>query len=209
MSFTLIIVVITVIVSYAAFNNDALMNKLILWPRQMNSPEEYYRFLTSGFIHADWNHLIFNMLTLYFFGQNIEDGLGVGAFIIVLYLTGIVVAGLPSYLKNRNNSYYRSLGASGGVSSIVFFTIYFFPWNRIQFFFIPIGIPSIVFAIGYLAYSAYMSKSSGGNNRDVSRWGGNINHDAHIWGSVYGFVFAIIYDPSHGLSFIEAIMHPY
>src|ERR1035437_2102232 len=159
MSFTIIIIAITVLISIAAFNNVALMNKLILWPKQMSSPEEYYRLITSGFIHNDWNHLIFNMLTLYFFGTNAEmifGQLSYGILFIILYLTGIIIASLPSFLKNRNNSYYRSLGASGGVSAIIFFSIYYFPWSRIYFFFIPIGIPSIIFAILYLIYSAFM-----------------------------------------------------
>jgi membrane associated rhomboid family serine protease len=198
MSFTLILLAITGLVSYMAFNDKNLESKLILWPRKMDNPAEYYRFLTSGFIHSDWNHLIFNMLTLYFFGKAAEENLGIGIMVVVLYLSGIVIAGIPSFIKNRNNSYYRSLGASGGVSSVVFFFIYFFPWNKIYFFFI-IGMPSIIFAIAYLVYSAFMSK----------RGGDNINHDAHIWGSVYGFLFAIIYDPTHGVSFLDNIMHPY
>jgi membrane associated rhomboid family serine protease len=209
MSFTFIIIIITIFISIAAFNNDALMNMLILWPKQMHSPAEYYRLVTSGFIHNDWNHLIFNMLALYFFGANAEmifGEFGLGFLFVVLYLTGIIVASMPSFLKNRNNSYYRSLGASGGVSAIVFFTIYYFPWSRVGIIFIPfIQIPAIIFAVLYLVYSAFMSKGGTG-----SMWGGgNINHDAHIWGSVYGFVFALIIDPTHGSSFLEQITHPH
>ena len=200
MSFTLIIVAITVIVSIAAFSNVDLLNKLILWPRQMNSPAEYYRFITSGFIHADWNHLFFNMFALYFFGENIENGLGIsGALFLAIYISGIVLSSIPSFVKNRNNSYYRSLGASGGVSTIVFMTIYFFPWSKISLMFIPIGIPAILFAVLYLIYSVVMSK----------RGVGNVNHDVHIWGSIYGLIIAAIVDPSHGISFIDQLMHPY
>jgi membrane associated rhomboid family serine protease len=203
MNFTIIIIIVTVLITIAAFNNDSLMNKLILWPRQMASPREYYRLITSGFIHADWNHLIFNMLTLFFFGPTVEmifGQLGNSFLYVVLYLTAIVVSSLPSFLKNRNNSYYRSLGASGGISAVVFFTIYYFPWTRMGLIFIPfVTIPAIIFAIAYLVYSAVMSK----------RGTGVMNHDAHIWGSVYGFVFAVIIDPSHGLSFINEIMHPH
>lgn len=200
MSYTLIIIAITALVSYLAFQDQNLENWLILWPRKMDNPAEYYRLLTSGFIHADWNHLIFNMLTLYFFGGAVENIIGAGLFMVLLYLTGIVVASLPSFIKNRNNSYYRSLGASGGVSAIVFFNIYFFPWNKLYMFFIPIGIPNIIFAVLYLLYSAYMSKNANGSD--------NVNHDAHIWGSVYGFLFAIIYDPTHGMYFINTLLHP-
>jgi membrane associated rhomboid family serine protease len=198
MIFTFAILIITVLVSIAAFNNNDIYNKLVLWPRAMaNNPTEYHRLLSSGFIHADWNHLIFNMFTFYFFGQAIEY-MGIGILFPVLYLTGIIVASIPSFVKHRNNSSYRSLGASGGVSSIVFFAIYFSPWSRISLFFIPIGIPSIVFAALYLVYSAYMAR----------RGSDAINHDAHFWGAVYGILFAVVIDPTHGISFVNELMHP-
>jgi len=197
MSYTIILILITVAISIGGFNNETIINKLILWPRYMDSPKEYYRLLTSGFIHADWNHLIFNMFTLYFCGRSIEDFISIGLQLPVLYLTGIIIASLPSFLKNRNNSYYRSLGASGGVASILFFIIYFSPWSRIEIMFIPIGIPSILFGVLYLVYEAYMAK----------RGAGNVNHDAHFWGSVYGLFFAFMIDPTH-MSFINALSHP-
>jgi membrane associated rhomboid family serine protease len=193
---TIIVVAITALISYAAFNNNELYNKLLLWPRKMDNPVEYYRLLTSGFIHADWNHLIFNMLTLYLVGQGVEQM--IGPLYMLLYITGIIVSSLPSFIKNRHNSYYRSLGASGGVASILFFSIYFFPWSRIYLFFIPIGIPSILFAVAYLIYSAVMSR----------RGDGKINHDAHFFGSIYGLIFALIIDPSHGGTFLFELMHP-
>jgi len=118
---------------------------------------------------------------------------------LMLYLSAIVLASLPSFLKNRNNSYYRSLGASGGVAAILFFTIYYSPWSKIQILFIPIGIPSILFGVLYLAYEAYMAK----------RGAGNVNHNAHFVGSVYGLLFALVVDPTHGMSFINAIMNPH
>ena len=196
MTFTIIIVAITVLLSIAAFNNETIINKLILWPRQMNNPQEYYRLLTSGFIHADWNHLLFNMITLFYMGRWAEYILGAG--FLTLYLTGIIIASLPSFLKNRNNSYYRSLGASGGVAAVLFFFIYSTPWSRISMMFIPIGIPSIIFGVLYLVFEAYMAKKGAGN----------VNHDAHIWGSVYGLFFALLTDPTHGLSFINALLSP-
>lgn len=196
MTFTIIIVAITVILSIAAFNNETIINKLILWPRQMDNPQEYYRLLTSGFIHADWNHLLFNMITLFYMGRWAEYILGAG--FLTLYLTGIIIASLPSFLKNRNNSYYRSLGASGGVAAVLFFFIYSSPWSRISLMFIPIGIPSIIFGVLYLVFEAYMAKKGAGN----------VNHDAHIWGSVYGLFFALLTDPTHGMSFINALLSP-
>lgn len=198
MVYTLLFVIVTVLTSIAAFNNDALNDKLILWPRRMDNPAEYHRLLSSGFIHADWNHLIFNMLTLYFAGQVVEGAMGLGIEFVIMYLTGIVISSLPSFLKNRHNQYYRSLGASGGVSTVLFFSIYFMPWGRISLMFLPIGIPSILFAVLYLAYTAYMSK----------RGGDNVNHDAHLWGSLYGLFYAVLIDPSHGRFFINELMHP-
>jgi membrane associated rhomboid family serine protease len=192
----IITVVITVLISMAAFNNEALANKLILWPRYMDSPQEYYRLLTSGFIHADWNHLIFNMISLYFIGSSAESILGMG--FLTLYLTGIIISSLPSFLKHRNNSYYRSLGASGGVASVMFFFIYFAPWSKLYIIFLPIGIPAIIFGVLYLIYEAYMAKKGGGY----------MNHDAHFWGAVYGLAYALVIDPTHGKLFINSIMNP-
>jgi membrane associated rhomboid family serine protease len=197
MSYTIIIVVITVVISIAGFSNAAIIEKLILWPGKMDNPIEYYRLLSSGFIHSDWNHLFFNMFALYCFGANVE-ATGIGEKFVVLYLTGIIIASLPTFLKNRHNSYYRSLGASGGVAALIFFVIYYYPWSRIFIFFIPIGIPSIIFGGLYLAYEAYMSQ----------RGAGNVNHNAHFWGSVYGLFFAFILDPTHGRLFIDAILNP-
>jgi membrane associated rhomboid family serine protease len=196
MSFTLITVIITVAISIAAFNNENLVNKLILWPRYMNDPQEYYRLLTAGFIHADWNHLIFNMVSLYFIGSSAESILGMG--FLTLYLTGIIISSLPSFLKHRNNSYYRSLGASGGVAAIMFFFIYFAPWSKLYIIFLPIGIPAILFGVLYLVYEAYMAKKGGGT----------MNHDAHFWGAVYGLIYALVIDPTHGKLFLNAVLNP-
>ena len=199
MSYTIIFIAITVLISFAAFNNDTIYNKLILYPRAMHdNPAEYYRLLSSGFIHADWNHLIFNMFTLWFCGIAAEGRLSPISY-STLYLTGIVIASLPSFLKNRNNNYYRSLGASGGVSAMLFFFIYCEPWSGLQIMFIPINIPAIVFGGLYLAYEAYMAK----------RGAGNVNHDAHFWGATYGLFFGLLQDPSHGVDFIYTLMHPY
>lgn len=199
MSFTLVIIIATALVSFAAFNNDDLRNKLILWPRRMDNPAEYYRFITSGFIHSDMTHLFFNMFTLYFFGRNAEywfNVIGRPALYPLLYLVAIVAASIPSFLKHRNNPYYSALGASGGVSAILFCTVYIAPWTTIYVWFIPI--PAIIAGVLYLVYSAYMAKQE----RD------NIGHDAHFWGAVFGFVFTFIFDPTHGRFFLEQLMQP-
>ncbi len=175
------------------------MNKLILWPAGMDKPNEYYRVLTCGFIHADYMHLAFNMLALYMFGQQVEGYYGlIGHPMLfpVMYLTGIVASSLPSYAKHKNNSYYRSLGASGGVSAVLFAFVYFAPWQIIYVWFIPI--PGIIAGVAYLVYSAYMSKKGADN----------IGHDAHFWGAVYGFLFTLLFDPTHGRIFFQQLINP-
>lgn len=200
MSYTLIIILMTAGISAIAFQNEALLNKLILYPRLMDNPSEYYRLLSSGFIHADWPHLIFNMLALYFFGQYVEvfylDAGLPDSMYLFLYLSAIVAASLPSFMKNRDNNFYRSLGASGGVAAVIFAAIYYQPWAIISVWFVPM--PAILFGVLYLAYSVYMTK----------RGGDYVNHDAHFWGSVYGFLFTSIFDPEHGLSFLSQLSRP-
>ncbi len=197
--FTLVFVGLTVLTSVAGFNDSRLIDRLILWPRRMNAPGEYYRLLTSGFIHKDGAHLFFNLFTLFFIGSSVEQQFlyrGYWLLYPVLYCAGIVAASLPSFLKNRNNPYYRSLGASGGVAAVLFSLVYFDPWARLYIYFI--AVPNIVFAVLYLAYSVYMSRKGGDN----------VNHDAHFWGAVFGFLFTLTVDPTHGRFFIEQIGQP-
>lgn len=198
--YTIIIIIVTAIVSLAAFSNNNLIDNLILWPKRMDNPGQYYRLISSGFIHANFPHLIFNMLTLYFFGTMFEQVFelqGMGILYLVFYLTALIVASLPSFIKNRNNYYYRSLGASGAVAAALFGTVYFSPFASIYLMFIPIGIPSILFAVLYLIYSAYMSR----------RGGSYINHGAHFWGSVYGFLIAWLVDPTHTIFWRQIMEH--
>jgi membrane associated rhomboid family serine protease len=196
-AFTVTLVIVTALLSIPAFNDARLKDRLILWPAKMHKPEEYYRLLSSGFIHADWMHLIFNMFTLFFIGRFVESQFmahGITPWLYVLmYLAGIVVAALPSFIKHRNNPYYRSLGASGGVAAVLFSSVYFSPWSELYIYFI--RMPNILFAVLYLAYSVYMSK----------RGNSTINHDAHFWGAVFGFMFTLAIEPSHGALFLEQI----
>lgn len=201
MSITLIIIIITAVISISAFNNEQILTKMMLWPKRMDSPNEYYRLLSSGFVHSDWMHLIFNMLTLYFFGPTVEElfaAYGMNpSFFGILYVTAIIASSLPSFIKHKNNAYYRSLGASGGVSAVLFAFVYFAPWHKIYIFGI-IPIWSILAAVAYVGYSYYMSKQDRGN----------VNHDAHLWGAIYGFVFTILFAPDHGQLFLYQITHP-
>jgi membrane associated rhomboid family serine protease len=196
-SITLIIVIVTVLVSLGAFNNQKMMDDLIFYPPAITQRNQWYRFVTSGFLHADYMHLFFNMLTLYTFGEAMEGlyqaYLGKFGFLI-FYLGGIIVSEIPSYIKHRNSYHYRSLGASGGVSAVVFAFILFAPWE--WFTFPPV--PAIIYGVLYMAYSAYMSK----------RGGDNINHDAHLWGAIYGIAFTIIMEPRVIQMFLDLIAHP-
>jgi membrane associated rhomboid family serine protease len=181
---TYTLMAINLIVSFIGFSNIDLINKTILWPYQMQKEKQWYRFITSGFIHADWMHLAFNMFTLYFFGRAVEAyfnafDLGGNLSYLLLYFLGMVVASLPSFIKNKENYDYRSLGASGAVSAVVFACILFNPWGTIIIYVIPM--PFIVYAVLYLVYCVYMSK----------RGGDYINHDAHLWGSLFGLLFTL------------------
>lgn len=199
---TLVIILITCITTFIAFSNENLMDELIFYPPAITRDSQWYRFITSGFIHNDIQHLAFNMFTLYFFGNNWEaaynDYLGLGKiWYLVLYLGALIVSQIPSYLKNRNNYHYRSLGASGAVSAIVFSMILLMPWSTLYVFVLPV--PAIIYAVLYLSYTIYMSRKGGDS----------INHDAHLWGAIFGIIFSIILKPEVGSMFLNAITHPH
>ena len=181
---TWLLIGLTAIVSIQAFQNSAMQSKLIFHPYSIRQRGEYYRFLTHGFIHASWEHLLVNMYVLLIFGEYLENTFQaifpnfLGPFIFVLlYLTGIVLSSIPSYIKHADNPQYAALGASGATSALVFAIILFNPWE--WFIFPPL--PALIFGIAYLWYSNYMS------NRNLD----NIGHDAHFWGAVYGLVFTL------------------
>jgi membrane associated rhomboid family serine protease len=201
MSITVLIIVVTAGLSVWAWNNASIMYGWVLNPYDVVSKNQYYRMLTSGFLHADWGHLIFNMITLYAFGGVIEYLFGQffgplgGIYLLCFYLAGIIVSDIPTLLKHRRDPGYNSLGASGGVSSIVFASILFSPLQKIYIFFIPVGIPGFIFGGLYLAYSYYESRQ----NR------GTVNHDAHFYGALFGIVCMILVYPPVLPNFIEQI----
>ncbi len=184
---TLAIVVITCLVSVPAFRNQKMINDLIFYPPAIAEQNQWYRFFTCGFIHADIMHLAFNMYAFYGFGRIIELTLvevfeGTGKLLyIVLYLTALFVCLLPTYIKHKEDAYYRSLGASGAVSAIVFAYMLLNPVDKIGLIFIPIGIPAFILGPIYLIVTSYLSR----------RGGSHINHSAHFWGAVYGIAFII------------------
>ncbi len=195
---TFSLIAITVLISLIAFNNEATKDKLLFYPYGMNTPKEYYRFISYGFIHADYIHLFFNMFTLYSFGKAVENQLFNQSQYIIFYLTALVASTVFDFIKNRGNARYGALGASGAVSAVVFSTIILSPWFSGVAIFGAIPLPNIVFAVLYLVYCAYMGK----------RGGDNIGHNAHMWGSLYGFVFTGIIHPDLLMSFFQQLMHP-
>ncbi|MBA4198785.1 MAG: rhomboid family intramembrane serine protease [Chitinophaga sp.] len=188
MTITLIIIIATCIVSFTAFSNDRIINDLIFEPPAITYRNQWYRFFTCGFIHADYLHLGFNMYSFYMFGDAIEDafvqifGHNGKAFFLILYITALFFCLVPTYLANKDNYHYRSLGASGAVSAIVFAFIILAPTTKLSLIILPIPFPAFIFGIIYLIVSAYLSKKGGSN----------INHSAHFWGAVYGIVFLIV-----------------
>ncbi|MBN9297191.1 MAG: rhomboid family intramembrane serine protease [Filimonas sp.] len=185
---TITIIVITCLVSFLAFSNEKLKEDLIFYPPAISKHKQWYRFVTCGFIHADIGHLVFNMFSLYVIGRHVEerfieifDTQGKILY-IALYLTALVACLIPTYNKNKDNYYYRSLGASGAVSAVVFAFMFFYPTMGIGMMFIPVYIPGFIFGPIYLIISSILDK----------RGGGNINHSAHIWGAIYGVIFVII-----------------
>lgn len=195
---TLILIAVTCGVSITCFENRALLEKLLFTTTGVGKGQ-VYRFVTHGFVHADGQHLFFNMLTFFFFGRAIEplfvSRIGYIGF-AVFYLLGIVLAILPSYIRNHDNPRYASLGASGAVSAVVFVFILLAPWSTIYVFIVPV--PAILFAAGYVFYSVYSARLAGGS----------INHSAHLWGAVYGIVFAMVMVPAIGPHFLQQLANP-
>lgn len=203
---TFSLIAINVIISLIGFSNADFLDKTIMWPYQIKRGKQYFRFITSGFIHADFVHLLFNMFSFYFFGRAIEYyfaeyGLGGNISYLLLYFLGLIIADIPSYIKNQDNYNYKALGASGAVSAVIFACILFNPWGTILIYFIPM--PFIVFAFVYLGYCIYMSKKNIGH----------VNHDAHLWGSLFGLVFTAILiaalAPQMFPAIIEELSHPH
>ena len=202
MSVTLILIILTAGISIYAWSNLDLMQKWIFHPYSVRKRHEYYRFVTSGFLHADWTHLLFNMFSFYMFAQVVEQvfigihgpEVGIVLFLLV-YIGGIVVSDIYTFLKEHKNFNYHSLGASGGVSAIIFSSILLNPLTKIIIFPIPVGIPGFIFGGLYLLYSYYQAK----------RMGDNVNHDAHFYGAIFGFLVTFLLVPGALGNFIQQI----
>jgi membrane associated rhomboid family serine protease len=196
---TILLVVLTCVVSWAGFHNPRVIQALLLWPPAIERKSEFYRLATYGVVHADLPHLAFNMITLFFFGRVMEDfyrhEFGQLGFVL-FYVLALVVSILPTYLQHRRDPHYRSLGASGAVSAVLFAYVLFAPWQIMYVMFIPV--PSIVYAVFYVGYSIW----SQGKGED------NVNHSAHLWGAAFGVVFTLVVEPKVGLLFLSRLMSP-
>lgn len=191
LSLTIILVIITVLVSIGGFSNQRMIDDLIFYPPAVKNRNQWYRFFSHGFIHADVAHLAFNMLALWSFGEGLErvfsfdcvfDKWGKLLYLL-LYVSALFMASFPDYVKYKVSYHFRSLGASGAVSAVIFSMILFFPQTPVGIMFLPVRVPGWLFALAYLGISAYLDK----------RGGGNINHGAHFWGAAYGILITVLY----------------
>lgn len=199
---SLVIVIITSIISISAFNNRRIEDDLIFYPPQV-SRGQWYRFFSCGLIHADYFHLIFNMYALYSFGESVELGhlykstAGVvqhngfqqifgetkgKTLYLLMYILALAFCMMPTYIRQKDNYHYRSLGASGAVSAVIFAGMILEPRSGVGLIFLPsVNIPGYIFAPLYLIISHYLAR----------RGTDNINHSAHIWGAIFGIVYII------------------
>ena len=190
-SITLIIVALTALVSVVAFGNRQLFMALLFEPFVVHARSQHYRFLTHAFVHANWPHLLVNMLVLYSFGINVETllphliGRPATLHYVVLYIGAVVISSLPGYYRHMHDPMYRAVGASGAVSAVLFAQVLMLPTTGVSFLFFPYPIPAWIFGLLYLGYSWYMDK----------RGGDNVAHDAHFYGAVFGLLYMVVLAP--------------
>jgi len=195
-----LIIGVTSLVSYLAFQNSELFSKLQFNAAKVIQGKEYYRLVSHAFVHANWAHLLVNMFVLFFFGKSIMVYFGYFfgnkaiAYFLLLYFGGMIVSNLWSLIKHQNNYYYNAVGASGAVSAVLFASVFFNPWEKLYLFAV-IPIPGILFAIAYLFYS-YQKGKKGDDN---------IAHDAHFLGAIFGFIFPVLLKPSLFEQFIDKL----
>ncbi len=199
-SLVIILVAVNVLISWQAFNNASLKEKLIFHPYLIKRDKEWYRLFSHSWIHADWQHLLFNMLSLYFLGDLLlnqwvlDYGLleGNGLFISLYILGGVAATAIP-YSKNQDNYAYRALGASGAVSAVIFAAILWNPTMKLGLLFIPFPIPAYIFGPVYLLIEYYAM-------RNIKS---GIAHDAHFGGALFGIVFVLLINLEKGKAFLN------
>ncbi len=200
MSVTLLIILFTVLFSMAAWREPSMFDKYSFKPYRVERNREYIRFFSSSFLHANWSHLFFNLFTLFFFGPTVENwfafvkGAEGWPYFLALYFSAMLISEAGTFFKYRSESRYSSIGASGAVSAVLFSAIWFAPTERILVMFIPM--PGFAFGAIYLIYTAWAAKND---------YSGQINHDAHFYGSIWGVLFTIIACPESTGHFFKAL----
>lgn len=200
-SITAWLIAITVGISWYAFSKPTITRKLIMNPYRVAREHEYYRFVTSGLLHADFSHLLWNMLSFYFFGGVVEQYFNIifgtaGTFYFVgFYILAVIVSDIPSYFKHRDHPGYNSLGASGGVAAMIFASIIFQPVQHICIYFV-LCLPGFILGTAYVIWSYFKGKQANDN----------INHEAHLYGALFGVLFCLVLIPASLPNFIEQLM---
>jgi membrane associated rhomboid family serine protease len=199
----LAVIIITSLISIYAFYNREVFDRLKFNAFSIRHSGQGWRFLSYGLVHADWVHLFINMFVLYSFGKAVIEayyfyfGIKSYLFYLLLYIGGLGFSVLVDYGKYKNEPLYSAVGASGAVSAVLFASILVYPTGSIYIFPIPFPLPSVVFGFIYLIYSAVMAR----------RGTGNIGHNAHFWGAIFGLVFTIALKPLLAASFLKQIMN--
>jgi|SRR5690606_5518175 len=181
---TIIIIAANVIISMKGFNDFSFFEKYKFNIAGIRRGEQI-RMFSSAFLHADFSHLLFNMLTLYFFAPVVIMSVGVTYFVII-YVASLLIGNLLSFYFHKDEYHYSAIGASGAVMGVLYSAILFFPDMGLYLFFIPIPIPAWLFGMAYLLYSIYGMKKRLGN----------IGHDAHIGGAIGGYLLTLVFAPS-------------
>ena len=188
---TFLLLLINLLVSgYAMFMDPGLVGRWAFRPREILEHGQYYRLISGGFVHAGFAHLAFNLITLFFFGPPLEELLGPVSFLIIYFGAELAAHGFTLWM-HRNNPQYAAVGASGAISGVLFGFCLFYPLTKIYIFFIPIGIPAIIFAPAYVLLSIYSMQQE--NSRQSMT--GGIAHEAHLGGALGGLALTILLEP--------------
>jgi len=199
-SISLILVAVNVVFSVLAFSRPELMARYQFNAYMISHRNQWYRFITHAFLHADWIHLIVNMFVLWQFGSLVENRLAYhfGEFssgiYLLLYFSSLIISSISTYVKHKNDHWYNAVGASGAVSAVMFSSVVFIPFMQIALYGI-IPLPALIWAILYLAYSAWSGR----------RANDNVNHEAHLWGAIYGLIFTLLLSKDIAREFINQI----
>ena len=191
----LTILVLTIIVSVIGLASPKVIERSLLRPYLVARGSGYAGLLTSGFVHANVGHLLFNLITFYSFGFPLERVIGSTRF-VALYFSALLISGIGTCYKHRDDPAYASLGASGAILGVLFASIVYFPRQSLYILPLPVPIPAPLFAVGYLAFSWYSSRTKRGN----------INHDAHIFGAVTGLAFVLVTDPTTFMEVVRSLV---